>query len=115
MVAQGAFVDAIRFVAAVAVIGALVTAVAAGWTLYSPLSWTKVWPFIRRMVSSVGTQKAHEKQGQANRIAADHADCVDLREKACRQSKVRSRTAKDLVPFSKRGFQRVKRDRTYNC
>jgi hypothetical protein len=28
----------------------------------------------RRMVANVGTQKAHEKQGQANRIAADHAE-----------------------------------------
>jgi hypothetical protein len=27
-----------------------------------------------RMVSSIGTQKAHEKQGQANRIAANHAE-----------------------------------------
>jgi hypothetical protein len=26
------------------------------------------------MVSSIGTQKAHEKQGQANRIAANHAE-----------------------------------------
>jgi hypothetical protein len=28
----------------------------------------------RRMVANVGTQKAHEKQGQANRIAAQHAE-----------------------------------------
>ena len=28
----------------------------------------------RRMVANVGMQKAHEKQGQANRIAADHAE-----------------------------------------
>ena len=28
----------------------------------------------RRIVANVGMQKAHEKQGQANRIAADHAE-----------------------------------------
>ena len=43
------------------------------------------------------------------------ADRVHLREKRCRQTKVRRRTTQNLVALTKRRLKRIERDRTYNC
>jgi len=46
------------------------------------------------------------------KIAADHTDRVHTGKKARRKRKMRRRTAKDLLTFTKRRLQRVKRDGT---
>jgi len=48
-------------------------------------------------------------------IIPDHANRIHLSKEACRQPKVRRRTAKDLFPFTKWRFECIEGHRTNNC
>ena len=48
-------------------------------------------------------------------ITAYNTNGVHFSKKAGRQSKMRRRTAQDLIPLAERRFKRVERDRSNNC
>jgi hypothetical protein len=51
----------------------------------------------------------------APKITTHHSDSVNLCKETCGQRKVRRRTAKDFVAFSKWCLKRIERDRTNYC